>query len=172
VNGSAADFLLNFRVTKLFYAIFIIYLRIDFYWHGIMLGCMFAHQFLEQCSSGLRASLAANTSIKLAGSVSTADARTLAPDFRTTADFILNQPKLHFACHIRNVTKSAVSLAVPVGTLEREPRLSAKAYHALQSANRARVSILPGVPANGEVPPSPVPLRDPDIAETSASDWR
>jgi len=44
VNGSAADFLLNFRVTKLFYAIFIIYLRIDFYWHGIMLGCMFAHR--------------------------------------------------------------------------------------------------------------------------------
>ncbi len=38
------------------------------------LGCVFAHQFLDQCTSSLRASLAANTSIKLASGVSMSDA--------------------------------------------------------------------------------------------------
>ena len=34
-------------------------------------GCVFAHQFLDQATSSLRASLAANTAIKMAGGVST-----------------------------------------------------------------------------------------------------
>jgi hypothetical protein len=71
------------------------------------LGCVFAHQFLDQVTSSLRASLAANTAIKMAGGVSTADARALAPDLRTT-DFVLGQPALHFAAYIRNVTPSAI----------------------------------------------------------------
>jgi hypothetical protein len=37
------------------------------------------------------------------------DARAMAPDLRTTPEFILSQPKLHFACHIRNVTPQAVT---------------------------------------------------------------
>lgn len=52
-------------------------------------GCVFAHQFLDQATSSLRASLAANTTIKMAAGVSMGDARSLAPDMRTTADFIL-----------------------------------------------------------------------------------
>jgi hypothetical protein len=136
------------------------------------LGCVFAHQFLEQCTPSLRASLAANTSIKLAGFVSTADARSLAPDLRTTSDFILNQPKLHFACYVRNMTATAVSLTVPYGTLEREPRLSHDAYHSLMAQNRDRVSIPSAAPAASE-PPAPPPVReDPDTADTSASEWR
>jgi len=136
------------------------------------LGCLFSHQFLEQAAPALRASLAANTSIKLAGSVSTSDARALAPELRTTADFILSQPKLHFACYVRNVTKSPVSLGVPYGTLEREPRLSADAFQALQAINRNRVSVPRSQPAASER--SQQPRRqadDPDVADTSASGW-
>ncbi len=103
-------------------------------------GCIFAHQFLDQATSSLRASLAANTSIKMAGGVSTSDARALAPDMRTTADFILSQPRLHFACHIRNVTPNAVSIPIAVGELEREPRLTKDAYSLLRDLNRDRVS--------------------------------
>jgi len=103
-------------------------------------GCVFAHQFLDQATSSLRASLAANTTIKMAGGVSTGDARALAPDMRTTADFILGQPRLHFACYARNATSSAVSMPVPVGQLEAEPRLSEEAYAALMARNRERVS--------------------------------
>src|SRR5204862_6932200 len=86
----------------------------------------------------LRASFAANTGIKMAGGVSTSDARWLAPDMRTTADFILSQPRLHFACHIRNVTPPAVSIPVTVVKLEKDPRLSAEAYEQLSRRNRRR----------------------------------
>ena len=85
-------------------------------------GCVFADQFLDQATSSLRASLAANTSIKIAGGVSTSDARALASDMRTTQDFILGQPRLTFACHIRGITPNAVSIPIPVGQLERQPK--------------------------------------------------
>lgn len=104
------------------------------------LGCVFAHQFLDQCAGALRSSLAANTSAKFVSGVSTADARSLAPDLRTTPDFILSQPRFQFAAHIRNITQHAVSIPVPVGALEEEPRLSQRAYERLRATNRERVS--------------------------------
>jgi hypothetical protein len=63
------------------------------------------------------------------------------PDLRTTADFILSQPKLHFACHIRNVTPQAVSVPIPVGVLESQPKLSQEAYERFREMNRLRVSL-------------------------------
>lgn len=113
------------------------------------LGCVFAHQFLDQCTGALRSSLAANTSIKMASGVSMSDARVLAPDLRATPDFILSQPRLQFAAHIRNVTPQAVSIPVPVGALEAEPRLSQATYERLKMANRERVSLPGGVPGEG-----------------------
>ena len=105
------------------------------------LGCVFAHQHLDQCAPSLRASFAANTAIKMAAGVSTGDARAMAPDMRTTSDFILSQPRLHFACHIRNVTPQAVSIPVEAGKLEGEPRLSPRAYERFRADNRTRVSL-------------------------------
>ena len=113
------------------------------------LGCVFAHQFLDQCTNSLKASLAANTSIKMASGVSVADARALAPDLRTTPDFILSQHKLHFAAHVRNITPQAVSIPVPVGVLESQPRLSREAYEKLREFNRMRVSLPPDIPGDG-----------------------
>ena len=113
------------------------------------LGCVFAHQFLDQCTGALRSSLAANTSIKMASGVSMADARALAPDLRTTPDFILSQPRLQFAAHIRGVTPQAVSIPVPVGVLEAEPRLSREAYERVRELNRARVSLPRDIPGDG-----------------------
>jgi Type IV secretion-system coupling protein DNA-binding domain len=104
-------------------------------------GCVFAHQYLDQASWTLRSSLAANTSIKFVSHVSTNDARVLAPDLRTTADFILSQPKLHFAAHLRDITPNAVSIPVPYGQLEAEPRMSDEHYGFLRELNRQRVSI-------------------------------
>jgi hypothetical protein len=83
-------------------------------------GCVFAHQFLSQATRELRSSLASNTSIKLVSGVSAEDARALAPDLRTTADFILSQPKLHFAGFVKHVTKRAISVEVTRGLLEQE----------------------------------------------------
>ena len=69
----------------------------------------------------MRASVAANTSIKLAGGVSDKDARALASDMRTTPDFITGMRKharsTEFACYVRNYTGNAVRLDIPFGTL-------------------------------------------------------
>jgi hypothetical protein len=118
------------------------------------LGCCFAHQHLEQCTPGLRASFAANTGIKMASGVSTSDARSLAPDMRTTPDFILSQPRLQFACHIRNVTPQAVSIPVEAGKLESQPQLSESGYLAFRERNRERVSFSPD-----EIRPAPPPRQ-------------
>jgi hypothetical protein len=108
------------------------------------LGVVMAHQYLDQLAGGLRASIAANTSIKLAGGVSDRDARSIAADMRTTPTFILEQRKgakeTHFACYLRNVTPAALSLEVPFGTMEKEPVMSDGAYRSLLDCNRARVS--------------------------------
>jgi hypothetical protein len=85
------------------------------------LGLVFSHQYLDQCTPALRASIAANTAVKMAGGVSDRDARAMAADMRTTPEFILAQRKdagsSQFACSIRG--QSAVSLMVPFGTLEK-----------------------------------------------------
>jgi hypothetical protein len=107
-------------------------------------GCVFAHQYLDQASSSLRASLAANTGIKFASGLSASDARAMAPEMRTTPDFILDQPRLQFAAHIRNVTPHAVS--IPIQPVTDKRRLSSAAFEDLMASNRARVS-LPSVSA-------------------------
>jgi TraM recognition site of TraD and TraG/Type IV secretion-system coupling protein DNA-binding domain len=91
-------------------------------------GVVFAHQHLDQLTTTLRASVAANTSIKLAGGVSDKDARALASDMRTTPDFITGMAKharsTDFACYVRNYTSNAVRLDIPFGILERAPMMT------------------------------------------------
>lgn len=103
------------------------------------LGCTFAHQYLDQCTHSLRASLSANTTIKMAAGISTSDARALAPDLRTTADFILGQPRGHFAAHVRNVTGQAVSVPVRFGTLEEREKMPEEAFREVRRRNWERV---------------------------------
>lgn len=108
-------------------------------------GILIAHQYLDQASSSLRASLAANAGIKFASGLSAQDAAVMARDMRTTADFILYQPKLQFAAHIRGVTSSAV--AVPISLPARLSQLSDDELAKRIGRNRARVA-LPTEPQN------------------------
>lgn len=132
-------------------------------------GCVFAHQFLDQATQSLRASLAANTTIKFAGGVSNSDARAMASDMHTSAEFILAQPRLHFAAHIRNVTPNAVSIPVPVGQLERERRMSDADHRRLRQLNAEKVSI-PADERDAGFPPRSAPTAStankPSTAET------
>ena len=110
------------------------------------LGVLFANQHLEQLSPALRASVAANTSIKFAGGVSDRDARALAPDMRTTPEFISNVRKhpnsTEFACYVRNFTPSALRLSIPFGTLEDAPRMTDDEYAQMIARNRERMGIM------------------------------
>ncbi|MEO8722344.1 MAG: hypothetical protein ABI395_02315, partial [Sphingobium sp.] len=102
-------------------------------------GCVFAHQYLDQATGSLKSSLHANTSIKFASGLSAADARAMAAEMRTTADFLLDQPRYQFAAHIRNVTPQAVS--IPIERPARRRELSPAAFEELIERNRLRVSL-------------------------------
>lgn len=108
------------------------------------LGVLFAHQHLEQLTPALRASVAANTSIKFAGDVSDRDARSLAADMRTTPEFISAMRKheqaTEFACYVRNFTPAAMRLTIPFGTLEGAPQMTDEELHHLIVRNRERIS--------------------------------
>jgi hypothetical protein len=108
-------------------------------------GCVMAHQYLDQLTPQLRSSIATNTSIKLAGGISDRDSKFLAPEMRTSSDFIAAQKKdrdrTSFACYVRNFTPQAISITVPFGTLERQPTMSTTAYERLCQSNRARISM-------------------------------
>jgi len=138
-------------------------------------GLVLAHQYLDQLTSGaLKASLAANTSIKLAGGVADEDARALAPNMRCKPEFIAQQTKTDraatFAIYVRNVTPTAVTLTVPFGTLEAQPKMSDQAYARLIANNRARLSSPATIPPE---PRHPDPLPQPPTGNPPASDdWR
>jgi hypothetical protein len=126
-------------------------------------GIVLAHQYLDQTSYSLRASLAANTSIKFAAGVSNSDARVMAADMRTTPEFILDQPRLHFAAHIRNVTPQAVSIPVVPGRLAERPQLSNRSFEELRQRNRERVA-LPKAEEHIDIP-SVAQVPDEDVSD-------
>jgi hypothetical protein len=140
-------------------------------------GVLFAHQHLDQLTPALRASVAANTSIKLAGGVSDKDARALASDMRTTADFITGMAKrarsTEFACYVRNYTGSAVRLTIPFGALEAAPTMSPDEQADLIVRNREQYAASRNSPRpdptdpGTSAPPSPTP--SPASAPTAES---
>jgi hypothetical protein len=115
------------------------------------LGVQFAHQAMSQMSQSLQGIVAGNTSIKVAGGISDKDARALAPDMRTTADFLTNLKKTdrsaQFAAHIRNKTGRALSVELPFGTLEAQSKMTTAKHKVLIARNNARYSAQPS-PSN------------------------
>ena len=112
------------------------------------LGVTLAFQYVDQLPSSIRASVFSNTAIKLAAQVSDKDARTLAPDMRTTYDFISSMKKgrasTEFACYVRNYTDRAIRLEIPFGTLERAAKMTAEEHRKLVERNRAQYAANPG----------------------------
>jgi hypothetical protein len=144
------------------------------------LGIVVAHQHMDQLSTELRSSLAANTSIKMAGGVSDRDAHALAPDMRTTADFITSMGKhqrsTEFACYVRNYTANAVRLQIPFLSLETETKMSTENHKALTARNRQRVAPEPVAAVKPEAAqqatepkPKPPSSNDADSGPTDAS---
>jgi hypothetical protein len=108
-------------------------------------GVVFAHQHLDQLTTDLRSAVAANTSIKLAGGVSDKDARALASDMRTTAEFIASMKKraksTEFACYVRNHTENALRLEIPLGALEKAPRMTEQKHNEVVAQSRTRFGV-------------------------------
>ncbi len=135
------------------------------------LGVTLAFQYIDQLPSSIRASVFSNTAIKLAAQVSDKDARALAPDMRTTHDFISSMKKsrtsTEFACYVRNYTDHAIRLEIPFGTLEHAAKMTDAQHKVLVERNRARYAADPAqarpAAAGPDTPPSSTPAGD---------DWR
>lgn len=131
-------------------------------------GLIIANQHLTQMTSELRASVAADTSIKFSSGASNLDARALASDMRTTPQFLLDQPVLTFACYIKGTTPQAVPISVELLKLENEPMMDDENYKLMRAKNRARVS-LPDMEQPQTVEPEPTDPSNPDIS--SSDEW-
>lgn len=143
------------------------------------LGVVLAHQHLDQLSPALRSSVAANTSIKLAGGVSDKDARTIAADMRTSSDFITSMKKkqrsTEFACYVRNYTANAVRLEIPFGSVEGAAKMTDAQHEALLKRNRQRYAATGGDPPRPAAKSTdvPRPAATPKAAQSETNeDWR
>ena len=139
-------------------------------------GMTLAHQNLDQLAPSLRASILANTSIKLAGGVSNKDASLMASEMHTDAGFIQSQRKRQhhtsFACYVRNVTPRAQSIAIPLGAVEALPRMEDEEFAELRARSREAYCVpLDEVP---EPPGFPEPAAEPqpEPIETVAPEER
>jgi hypothetical protein len=117
-----------------------------------------AHQQLSQLPSEVQSSVITNTSTKFIGGCSSGDARTLAADMRADVDTLINQPKFHFTTFIRGFTRSAITLKIEAGYMERLPERSDEELNLLIANNRERVcspALIPEQKKEDESTPDP-----------------
>ena len=128
-------------------------------------GIVLAHQYLGQLSNGLQEAIEANTSLKLAGGVSTRDARALAGQMGADPDMIVRQPKGSFATYIRGLTERAVPMSFPFFVLEKLPRITKAEREAIRTYSRATYA----EPLHqGQTPPSqsePLAIPEPNALD-------
>lgn len=91
--------------------------------------------------------LVANTTTKLTGGLTVADARRLAPDMRTSETELMDIRKhanaFEMMCYVGNVTSRAVKLTFEYGAAENAPKLTADEHAALRERNRRLLSVRP-----------------------------
>ncbi|WP_353239105.1 DUF87 domain-containing protein [Limnohabitans sp.] len=134
----------------------------------------FAHQHMGQLGAAERDGVLTNTSIKLYGGLSHKDALLLAPEMRTSADFLESRTRkestTQFALFAKNVTETALTFSVPLGFAEKKATLPASFYETMREASRARFPQVEPTSPLPEVVPEDVPLSEKTVEEAPASD--
>ncbi len=104
-----------------------------------------AHQYLDQLDSKIRASFAANTSIKIMGGVSDKDAKAFASEMHTSPEMISGMRKFadhaEFAIWVKNVTAGAMRLHVPFGHMEHMPQMTKVEFSQVRDVQRDRYCV-------------------------------
>jgi hypothetical protein len=107
-----------------------------------MVGLIIATQNLGQFSQKLLASVLSSTSIKFVGGVSRHDAVALAGEMKTEPEFILFAQKsggqTQFVTYVRNAMQEALGFVVPLGELERSPKIGSEDFQELLRQNREK----------------------------------
>jgi len=134
-------------------------------------GLTLAHQHLDQLSTSQRASLLANTSVKLVGGVSRKDSQVFAGEMRCSAEYLNALRKrgaeTEFALAVRHIIGSAAKLSVPLGVLSRQER----GLDDIIAMRREFITRVVGRRWEPEAPITPPPLEPetpPQITESAA----
>lgn len=106
------------------------------------IGVTLAHQHMDQLSTHERSSVLANTSMKACGGVNAKDAKMLAQEMQTSADFLQSMRKQNagteFAFSIKHDLPKALKVNVPFGILENKARMDRQALEYVLEQNRER----------------------------------
>ena len=86
------------------------------------IGLFMATQDLEKIPRPVLSSIQANTSIRMAGGTSAADARAMASEMNVSLDAIKDLPKLTFATYVKGFVSRAIPVTFPDGTMEAMPK--------------------------------------------------
>ena len=104
-------------------------------------GAHIAHQHLDQLSTRLRSTLAANTSIKCIGGLSAKDSSAFASEVGMPSDDIRGLRKTHrhteFALWVKHTTPRAIPIQVPLGYLEQQDQMTEEALSLQFEFNRS-----------------------------------
>jgi hypothetical protein len=107
-------------------------------------GLVLAHQNLDQFEMRLRSTVAASTSIKVVGGLSAKDTGVFSREMHCEPEFLQGMRKhrdrTEFACFVRNHTPQPIRLTVPLGEMERRPKLTDAQYAVIIERNRQRYS--------------------------------
>lgn len=105
------------------------------------LGICLSHQYLGQLDAKSQQAIAANTSLKMVGGVSAKDARQLAPDLRTTPQFIEERQQGEFALHVRGLTSTAIPFQTKFGVLESMDRMTTQEFSVIRDEMRQKYAV-------------------------------
>jgi Helicase HerA, central domain len=105
------------------------------------LGMCLSHQYLGQLDAKSQQAIAANTSLKIVGGVSAKDARQLAPDLRTTPQFIEERGQGEFALHLRGLISTAIPFQTKFGVLESMDRMTAEEFNVIRDEMRQKYAV-------------------------------
>ncbi len=123
-------------------------------------GVTLATQTIAGMKPVLRDTILGNTAIKIAAGLSERGGESLAAAMRTSADFIQGHTRspsgVRFACHVRNLTREAVTLHIPFGVLDRMPQMSEREAARVLARSRERLAAtdapsLPPAPAGHDL---------------------
>ena len=105
-------------------------------------GVFFAFQKHDQLPAGMEGVVGGQVGTKLIGAVSSKDAGKLADDMGLPAECMTrlrqDKRKSEWMLHVRGVTDSAVKVEIPIGSLNKSPRMSEREWEQVLARNRAR----------------------------------
>lgn len=127
----------------------------------------------------IRSAISTNTTVKYAAKPEGIDINYVARDLQCDPAFLAQQKKTgmtaRFACMVRGLLDHPVSLSIPIGAIEKEPKMTDEQLTRLLAANSARLSSPPVAKTTPVVPTSERAPTDPskstELPSTATKYW-